>query len=379
MEQLPFFEELNASEHIYLAQQMQENPELRTQVLQWNALMVSLQEKYASVLANRQILVLYALSQSDPTLLNSHEQSALNEARPMLEEAMREFPSLKTIVSRIQQEQQGFDTVWREAEQKQAKVVTLPSSSAKVRSMPYYALRIAATIAILGIVAWFVQDRWINNNAVHWTHFITSAGQTKIITLADGSTVHLHENSELRHQTDTPRTIELNGRGFFDVVPNATKPFRVKTANATTQVLGTSFAVESHNENTVVTLVYGKVALRPKGESARPVLLNAGEQSQVQGNSTFPTSPQKVDLATQLAWSGQFFFRETPLNEIARQLSAHYKTTIEVTPELEQEKVEGTFAFTTSVSQILRDIALSVGAEVRSDEKNRYSLKKKMR
>lgn len=93
---------------------------------------------------------------------------------------------------------------------------------------------------------------------------VNSTGKTQLITLPDGSTIKLAPNSRISYQDAFPgdkREVFLSGKGFFDVVKNAEKPFFVYANRLVAQVVGTSFTVTSPAENALASVVVksGKV------------------------------------------------------------------------------------------------------------------------
>ncbi|MFP3637131.1 FecR family protein, partial [Bacillus sp. SIMBA_033] len=57
------------------------------------------------------------------------------------------------------------------------------------------------------------------------------------------------------------REVTITGEAYFEVSKNKNKPFRVKTADQTVEVLGTHFNVNSYSDEpaTVTTLAEGSV------------------------------------------------------------------------------------------------------------------------
>lgn len=82
-------------------------------------------------------------------------------------------------------------------------------------------------------------------------HYLESTNQTALpqqIDLEDGSTVTLYPKSSIRYPKPfqhSSREVYLNGKAFFDIAKNPQKPFWVYTHHISTQVLGTSFMVNS--------------------------------------------------------------------------------------------------------------------------------------
>ncbi|MFR5660861.1 MAG: FecR family protein, partial [Butyricimonas faecihominis] len=68
------------------------------------------------------------------------------------------------------------------------------------------------------------------------------------LVLADGTTVYLNAESELRFPKQFKgknRKVYLTGEGYFDVQRNETQPFIVEAQQVEVRVLGTSFGVRA--------------------------------------------------------------------------------------------------------------------------------------
>lgn len=102
-----------------------------------------------------------------------------------------------------------------------------------------------------------------------WEKFTNESTLVQEYLLPDNSRVTLEPNSSLRYSPDfnvTLREVQLEGQGFFEVVPCKTKPFLVYTNGVTTKVLGTSFTIRSfHGDSKVsVAVKTGKVSVYTK-------------------------------------------------------------------------------------------------------------------
>lgn len=118
------------------------------------------------------------------------------------------------------------------------------------------------------------------------------------IILADGTTVTLYPFSILRYPKEfesTKREVYLAGKAFFDVVKNVKKPFWVYTDYISTQVLGTSFLVNSmKNRNVSVEVKTGKVSVYTRKDQER-----AKQNLYKESVGVVLTPNQKVDYSTQ--------------------------------------------------------------------------------
>ncbi|MDR2413866.1 MAG: FecR domain-containing protein [Odoribacteraceae bacterium] len=154
----------------------------------------------------------------------------------------------------------------------------------------------------------------------------TPTGMEFPLTLSDGTRVYLNAESRLRFPVHFPgdtREVELEGEAFFEVTPDAARPFTVRSGGIATRVLGTSFNTRAYgNERLVVTtLVEGRVELL--GKQGRWEI-TAGEQG-CYVKATGACEVRRVDADLYTAWrSGKFIFRNERLEDILSYLSRWY-------------------------------------------------------
>ena len=102
-------------------------------------------------------------------------------------------------------------------------------------------------------------------------HEINTAGKEKRIRLADGSLIILANNSEITYRepfTDK-RDITLNGKAYFKVAHDKTRPFTVISGDISTTAVGTEFTVTSFrgSRQVIVRLYEGKVVVKAVNKS----------------------------------------------------------------------------------------------------------------
>lgn len=95
--------------------------------------------------------------------------------------------------------------------------------------------------------------------------------------LPDGSTVWLNAGSSLSYEADfagAVRAVKLTGEAYFDVAPNASKPFVVHTAGIHIKVLGTAFNVKAYATDKAVetTLISGMVQVVREDRSEKDAI-----------------------------------------------------------------------------------------------------------
>ncbi len=172
------------------------------------------------------------------------------------------------------------------------------------------------------------------------------AGSKTIVQLSDGSEVHLNYGSKIKYPhffSGNSRGVTLSGEGFFKVAHNPEKPFIVKAKNLNIKAVGTTFNVLAYpdNDHIETTLVSGKVILEEveKGGMIKSLGtmqpgLHADYNIQT-GSVTCTEGP----IEKYISWTeGKLIFDDTPLLEVAEQLSRVFNVDFEVRDEVKGYK-----------------------------------------
>jgi ferric-dicitrate binding protein FerR (iron transport regulator) len=156
----------------------------------------------------------------------------------------------------------------------------------------------------------------------------TMPGERIDVTLDDGSVIYLNAASRVTLDSEfngSTREVLLTGEAFFQVSPNADRPFKVHTETLYTQVLGTSFNVRAYpeDESTHVTVESGKVRVGV-GEQELSILapgMNLGyDKKQQQWKIT-----HDVDSELFTGWhNGVLRFEDAPLETIITSIERYY-------------------------------------------------------
>lgn len=159
-----------------------------------------------------------------------------------------------------------------------------------------------------------------------YNELIVAVGGANKLRLPDGTTVYLNSASRLKFPvrfSGGRREVTLEGEGYFEVIPDAAKPFVVHTPTVEVKVLGTSFNVMAYAADlcTEVTLVTGKVDVK-MGECAE---ILQPEQQFVWNNSNGEYEVKKVDVSVYVDWKeGILNFKAMPLEDLCNRLSRWY-------------------------------------------------------
>ncbi|WP_158856634.1 FecR family protein [Lunatibacter salilacus] len=198
---------------------------------------------------------------------------------------------------------------------------------------PYWRM-VASIIFLLGL-GYLIFNQSDKEVAPQLVERITGDRQKAVITLQDGSVVHLNVNSSIlfpeEFGTDT-RNIKLEGEAFFEVVPDKTRPFIVESQGVKTRVLGTSFNVKSTTGNEVEVMVKtGKVAVFQGVVNEEQQLVLSPSQLATVDPSNREMSVQAVDMEDYLTWrSENIAFDLAPFTEVMTRLSKVYNLDIRV-------------------------------------------------
>lgn len=208
-----------------------------------------------------------------------------------------------------------------------------------------------------------------------YNELVVPRGGEYVLTLSDGTVVHLNADSKLRFPvtfTGDTRTVELMGEGYFRVARNEKVPFIVKTSDMAVTVLGTEFNVSSYSNQKEVqtTLVEGVVKITsPKYDGS--YILEPGEQAMFDKEDG-RVVVREVDVSYAVAWKdGYLRFRDKPLREVMEIIARWYD--VEVVYKDEEVKdylFGGNFDRHTTVLPLL-DILQGTGTvhfEVRGKE-----------
>ncbi len=182
---------------------------------------------------------------------------------------------------------------------------------------------VAAAITLL-LATTFVIPYFLSDTIVeHQTAF----GEFKELQLPDGSKVALNANSKLKYEMDAPRKVWLEGEAFFEVTkkPSTGENFQVLTSDLTVKVLGTTFNVNSRNEQTKVFLEEGKVVLEGVILAENTLEMIPGELVSYSKKEKKIIEKRKAKALENTSWrSGVIRFTEAPLSTILKEITAIY-------------------------------------------------------
>jgi transmembrane sensor len=208
----------------------------------------------------------------------------------------------------------------------------------------------AGVVLLLGVAGWF---------AWHYSDeqvLVTSIGEQRRITLADGSNLDLAPGSRVvTHFTLAKRDVRLErGQAFFQVAHKLTRPFIVHANNLTVTAVGTEFDVRISPDATAVTVMEGRIKVAPDAEKTdqggtRMEIIRADIGQRVTfSNSAHQFSVGTVDPKVAGSWrGGKLQFVGESLEDVVGVINRYSTKHIVVAPALQQTRFTGTVSPTT--------------------------------
>ena len=276
---------------------------------------------------------------------------------------------------------------------------------------PFFAAAAGAFVFVIGAAVWWQAHRY--------PLYATDIGERRSITLVDGSTVDLNARSTLRIEfSKSERRVELlDGQALFQVAKDKSRPFIVRSGDATVRAVGTQFDVNRKDSGTTVTVLEGRVAVyssahreldsgsvepesssvsehaeepsskrstqassashsAPRVAASTPtsplelegpagstaVFVDAGEQVTV--TPTAIASPHHTDPATATAWlQRRLIFEGTKLSDVVSEFNRYNRTQLVIEdPRLRDFELSGVYSSTdpASLLRFLRDQGVKI-------------------
>ena len=215
----------------------------------------------------------------------------------------------------------------------------------KIRVLRYRVFKYAAMVVMVMGIGFATYKAIISPAKQAGTLIATAVAETEVhplnptvIILPDGSTVKMNASTRIEypeHFNPKIRKVKLSGEAFFNVTRDTTAPFIIETANASVEVLGTSFNVSAYPQAGLVevNVETGKVKLTQLRDGKTPnksVLLPAGVRGwlKINGNEL---GHDEMLAANYSSWiTKKIIFQRTPLSEAFSVLENTYHVKIEM-------------------------------------------------
>ena len=200
--------------------------------------------------------------------------------------------------------------------------------------------------------------------------------ENSMMKLPDGSTVILEKGSKLLLATDfnqsKTRQVELEGKAFFDIKHDNTKPFIIHSGLVRTTVLGTAFDVTSRPGSSKVTVnvIRGMVKVEDITSNWVTIL-----PRNFQGEFTNDAAPKKmmVNVSKELAWNqADLEFNDISMGDAQSRLEDRFGFKIEIEdPVLKHTTFTYSMRKKESVESFIKGICAFIDASYQIDYKNK--------
>jgi transmembrane sensor len=208
----------------------------------------------------------------------------------------------------------------------------------------------------------------------------TTYGETRTLSLPDGSQVVLNANSSLTWKdawvSGKDREVSLKGEAYF-IVNEQVKAghrdrFIVHTNDLDVEVLGTRFNVNTYRPQTQVILQKGSVEIKTSlNDKEKKYNLTPGQKAVFDRNND-NVEISKVNSNVYVGWKdNRFIFDQTPLSEVAIMLENTYGIKVIIEKELITKQISGEIPTSERKSLLL---ALSTLYGLKMDEQSKDTL-----
>jgi transmembrane sensor len=250
------------------------------------------------------------------------------------------------------------------------------------RGAAFWAAAAAAVLAVA--VGTLVGINSLSTVTGEGERYATEIGEQRRVVLPDGSGVQLNTDTELRllFSEELRQVTLVRGEAIFDVEKDPARPFRVISGTAVVEAIGTRFNVYRKQDQIVVTVVEGRVAVSPAvdepagvaeepvgGAPSSAVELDAGTAVTVTEDGTFD-EPAPADVERATSWTRRrMIFEDDTLDTVVTEFNRYNVDPIVVTdPTLGDRRITGIFNIDDPDAFVALLAGLDqIGVERRSD------------
>ncbi|HTC52808.1 MAG TPA: FecR domain-containing protein [Steroidobacteraceae bacterium] len=208
--------------------------------------------------------------------------------------------------------------------------------------VPVWQVGLAASLLALGAFAWL----YLSGPMI--TEYSTAVGEQRTVALADGSTVFINTDSQVRVALSRNlRRVELSrGEALFSVSHDPGRPFEVHALQGVTTAVGTQFDVELTRGGAAVSVLEGTVTVGASGTAtpALPVAVSAGSGvGYTQAGAVSELRPAEVNRIQ--GWRSQrIVFNDIALDTALAEYNRYTRTPIVLSdPALGSRHINGVF------------------------------------
>ncbi len=198
--------------------------------------------------------------------------------------------------------------------------------------------------------------------------FTTAMGESREVTLADGTVMTLNRDTSVSvtFDDDARRATLSHGEALFHVAKDKEHPFFVRSGTQEIRVVGTVFNVQNYDGTITVSVAEGIVDVKPADMMQQPVRLTAGREL-VQTLDTDTPMVRTINAANVGTWQDGFLvFDGDTLSGVAVSLNRYFAKPITVEPSAATLPFSGILK-TDSQQAVLAVLAETLPIEIIED------------
>ncbi len=173
----------------------------------------------------------------------------------------------------------------------------------------------------------------------------TAVGERRIVSLPDGSNIHLDSQSAVTVDFgDRQRIVRLlKGEAAFTVARDAVRPFTVEAGGGSVTALGTRFLVHRDGELTRVLVTEHRVQVSYPEPDGSSVVLDEGYEISY-GRETGLEPVRMANAYDAMAWTeGVLVFNNAPLADVVEEIGRYHRGYVKVVGGAQRLRVSGVF------------------------------------
>lgn len=220
-----------------------------------------------------------------------------------------------------------------------------------------------AAVVVISLASFLLS--WSNGKPVSYAY---NANDTKPLVLSDGSKIYLNKDASVdvfpfKHKK---RHVALHGEAFFEVSPDAQRPFTVESGGTITEVVGTAFNITQTQENTRIFVERGKVIFKSIDKNKEILALTAGEAALYNEDrmQLIPNPSPNIN-----AWHTQHlsFTKNMSYAEILMDASAYFNRPISLeNAALKDCRISNTLIYNSpEINAVLKPLASFVNGTIK--------------
>lgn len=250
-------------------------------------------------------------------------------------EKLNQIWSLAADPAKIDPANVNVDQAWNSLKNRINQYAEIESKhQTKQRSLSFYLTRVAA-VFIIGILIYSIYQ--YQANQIGQIQLTSNDMALTDNPLPDGTIISLNHNTTIEYKeefSETERRVKMTGEAFFDVEPDATRPFIIEAQDAIITVLGTSFNVKALDEEAAVeVLVEEGIVELSNPDKTQSTKLRIGEKGIYLKKTNEVKKETDLDVEALYWLNKTLLFRDTNLSVVFETLEQLYHVKIEVENE----------------------------------------------